>query len=91
MDRAEIEGTVKGILARELGIDEAGVGEETTVDNIALWDSVKHVDIVFAIQDAFDLQFHPREVDEMYSYPEIVETLVRRLITEPGKVRDYST
>jgi acyl carrier protein len=90
MQVVEIQETVKGILARELGIDAATVGDETTVDNSALWDSVKHVDIVFAIQDAFGLQFHPREIDEMYSYREIVDTLVRRLITSPGEVRDYS-
>ena len=90
MQVVEIQETVKGILARELGIDAATVGDETTVDNSALWDSLKHVDIVFAIQDAFGLQFHPREIDEMYSYREIVDTLVRRLITSPGEVRDYS-
>ena len=90
MEVAEIQEKVKGILARELGIDAATIGDDTTVDNSPLWDSVKHVDIVFAIQDAFGLQFHPREIDEMYSYPEIVATLVRRLITSPGEVRDYS-
>ena len=90
MERPEIEETVKTILARELGIDAAFVGPETTVDNSPLWDSVKHVDIVFAIQDAFGLEFHPREMEEMYSYPEIIDTLVRKLITSPGEVRDYS-
>jgi acyl carrier protein len=90
MELAEIEPIVKTILADQLGIDASSVGEETTVDNSPLWDSVKHVDIVFAIQDAFGLQFHPREIDEMYSYREIIDTLVRRLVTAPGEVRDYS-
>jgi acyl carrier protein len=90
MEIAEIEQVVKPILARELGIDVASIGDDTNVDNMPLWDSVKHVDIVFAIQDAFALEFHPREIDEMYSYPEIMETLVRRLITAPGEVRDFS-
>jgi acyl carrier protein len=91
MERAEIETTVKEILGRELGIEATAVGPDTTVENCPLWDSVKHVDIVFAIQDAFGLKFHPREIEEMYSYPEIIDTLVRRLITSPGEVRDYST
>src|SRR5688572_21737621 len=90
MEIAEIEQVVKPILARELGVDVASIGDDTNVDNMPLWDSVKHVDIVFAIQDAFALEFHPREIDEMYSYPEIMETLVRRLITAPGEVRDFS-
>jgi acyl carrier protein len=71
MERAEIETTVKEILGRELGIEATAVGPDTTVENCPLWDSVKHVDIVFAIQDAFGLKFHPREIEEMYSYPEI--------------------
>ena len=91
MELAEIQEKVKAILARELGMDAATIGDDTTVDNSPLWDSVKHVDIVFAIQDSFGLQFHPREIDEMYSYREIVDTLVRRLITAPGEVRDYSS
>lgn len=83
METAEIEQTIKSILASELSLDVASIGEATTVENIPLWDSVKHVDIIFAIQDTFGIDLEHFEVEEMLSYPQIVEVLVRKLTGPP--------
>ena len=84
MDTAEIEQTVKSILARELDLEEATVGEQTTVENTPVWDSVKHVDVIFAIQDAFGIDLEHYEVEEMLSYSQIVEVLVKKLAGSAG-------
>ena len=83
MKIAEIEQAIKSILARELSLDEASIGEETTAENIPLWDSVKHVDIVFAIQDEFGVDLEHFEVEEMLSYPQIINVLVKKLTGPP--------
>jgi acyl carrier protein len=79
MDRAEIDNTVRTILSRELNISAAEIGEATTVENNLLWDSVKHVDILFGLQDAFGIEFDQDEMDNMLSYSQIMETLLKRL------------
>ena len=83
MDTAAIEQTIKSVLARELSIDIATIGPETSVENNPLWDSVKHVDIVFGLQDAFGIELEHFEVEEMLSYPQIVEVIVKKL-TQPS-------
>lgn len=86
MDTAEIEQTIKSVLARELSLDVAAIGEDTSVENNPLWDSVKHVDIIFGLQDAFGIELEHFEVEEMFSYPLIVEVIVKKLT---GPASDY--
>lgn len=78
MENAKIEQMVRSVLAHELNVDAASIGEETSVENMPLWDSVKHVDIIFGIQDAFGIELDHLEVEYMLSYPQIVDVLVRR-------------
>ena len=79
MDLADVQSKVKEILVRELELDYDSIGEETTIDNTPLWDSVKHVDIFFSLQDTFGLEFLYEETEEMISYPAIVDVIMKKL------------
>ena len=57
MENAKIEQMVRSVLAHELNVDAASIGEETSVENMPLWDSVKHVDIIFGILFVFEVRF----------------------------------
>jgi acyl carrier protein len=86
MHTAEIEQKIKSILAHELGADPASIGEDTKEETTPLWDSVKHVDIHVALQDAYGLEFEHFEAEEMLSYPQIVEIVAKKL---SGETTDY--
>jgi acyl carrier protein len=86
MQTADIEQKIRSILAHELGADPASIGEDTTVETNPLWDSVKHVDILFALQDAFGLEFEHFEAEEMLSYPQIVSVVAKKI---SGETSDY--
>lgn len=48
-------------------------------NNIPQWDSLKHVELVFAIEDQFSIRLTANDVAEMNSYGEI-----QRMISEKG-------
>ena len=57
---------------------------ETSVDKITLdsspetidtWDSVHHLNLVLALEQEFDLQFEPEEIDQMKDVRHILEIL----------------
>ena len=57
---------------------------ETSADKITLdsspetidtWDSVHHLNLVLALEQEFDLQFEPEEIDQMKDVRHILEIL----------------
>jgi acyl carrier protein len=53
-------------------------GENVTRVMEPKWDSLKHMEIVFSIEDAFDLQYHEDELASLNSLAALVESVERR-------------
>ncbi len=53
---------IKNILASVFGVDPASLDDYASPDTIDGWDSVKHMDLVMALEEEFDVEF---ENDEM--------------------------
>lgn len=62
-----------------LGIAEAQISDETSPDTVATWDSVTHLNLVMAIEEAFGVAFTPEETMDMISV-----RLIRLLLEEKG-------
>ena len=52
------------------------VTKETSQFNCEQWDSLRHLNIVIAIEDAFDVSFEPEEFAQMKSIQDIEKFLV---------------
>jgi acyl carrier protein len=44
-------------------------------DNIESWDSLRHLNLVLALEQEFGIQFSPEEIEELLSV-ELIESLV---------------
>lgn len=58
--------------------DEIVVTPETNSDSIEDWDSLEHINLVVAIEKAFDLKFSMDEVTGMQNVGEMVEIILQR-------------
>lgn len=67
------------IIGRELKTDAAGLTPETGLADIALWDSLKHMDLIAALEDRFGIEFTGDEIAEMLSVGKIVDTTTAHL------------
>lgn len=48
-----------------------------TVKSLVKWDSIAHVCLIFALEEAFDIEFNPDEMLEFDSYEKGIEILRR--------------
>jgi acyl carrier protein len=69
-----IEQRARQVVLATLGIDGPATGDfsrETT----AAWDSLKHVAVIFAIEDEFEVQFSEEQMASLASLSAIVEAI----------------
>ena len=69
---------VRGIAADVLQVPETAITPESRPESIEGWDSVQHLNLVLALEEAFAVQFDPEEIDGMSSIDRIVSVIEGR-------------
>jgi len=70
---------VRGIAADVLQVPATQITLESSTESVETWDSVHHLNLVLALEQEFDLQFEPEEMDQMHSISHIVNVLENKL------------
>ena len=67
---------IKSIMAQTFKIDLNAIYEDTSPENLVQWTSLKHVDLVLNLQQAFGIEFTDSQiVEELLSYKTILRTV----------------
>ena len=66
-----------GIIARELKVEPEKLAPETGLADIASWDSLKHMDLIAALEDELAVEFTGDEIADMLTVGAILETVER--------------
>lgn len=79
MSRDEIIGKVNEVF-RDLFDDEnLVIGEQTTAADVEGWDSLKHISLIEAIEEEFDIRFTMLEVNGMKNVGEMISIIETRM------------
>jgi acyl carrier protein len=70
-----IEGHIKRVMAQVLDIPAESIDDNTSPDTVENWDSLRHMNLVMALEEAFQITFTEGQLVEMLSYPLILETV----------------
>ena len=70
---------LKEVISRCLKIDKSEINENTSVDTVPLWDSLKHLELVLTLEGEFNVSFSPDQTIEILSYP-----LIKIVLSEHG-------
>ncbi len=54
------------------------VSDGTTSDDIEDWDSLEHINLVVAVEDAFGIKFNMGEVNKMKNVGEMADIILQR-------------
>ncbi|MBF0594180.1 MAG: acyl carrier protein [Candidatus Omnitrophica bacterium] len=73
------EERLKQVLADVFGIDVRQIGSATSVDTVKEWDSLKHLNLVLALEQQFDITFTVEQTVEILNYP-----LIKAVLGEHG-------
>ncbi|CDD52636.1 MULTISPECIES: acyl carrier protein [Ruminococcus] len=58
--------------------DSIELTPETTANDIDDWDSIEHINLIAAVEDAFGMRFQMREVSGMKNVGEMVQIIESR-------------
>jgi len=67
------------VLSQVMGVPLSTVSDESSPDNTEGWDSVRHLNLVVAVESEFDVSLSPEDAMEMRSV-----RLIRLLLEEKG-------
>lgn len=70
---------VQDIFRDELDLDDLELTDETTADDVEEWDSLSHVQLVVALEKAFDVKFTSREILSWDNVGDLVDCIYKKL------------
>jgi acyl carrier protein len=69
---------VRGIASDILGLPLGQISATSSPENIEAWDSVQHLNLVLAIEEKFQLQLSPEEIEQMKNIGDITALVERK-------------
>jgi acyl carrier protein len=79
MSLSEVDSRVKDVMAGVLDVPAADIGNGFRRDDAAEWDSMNHLRLVSALEEAFGIKFTMKEVGEMESFEDVRSKVAERL------------
>ena len=73
MNREEIYERMNEVFQDVFGIDDLTVCDETTANDVEGWDSLRHISLLAAIEDEFDVEFSMGQTVKMKNVGEMVD------------------
>jgi acyl carrier protein len=66
---------VLALMVETFNIERALLNEDTSQKNLSAWDSLRHLNLIVALEDEFDVSFEPEQIAIMTSFAAIMEEL----------------
>lgn len=66
---------LRTIIAEVLEVDPARITADTSVENEPKWDSLRHMNLVFAIEDGFGVRFNDDDLPKLTSVAAFIRAL----------------
>lgn len=79
MEREEILKKLEDVFKNVFDVDSLVLDDDITADDIDEWDSLSHIQLMMAIEKAFDIKFTSREMKELADVGEMVSCIKSKL------------
>jgi len=66
---------LKSVILQELGLEDFVINDSTTASMVPGWDSLKHIRVIMAIEEAYGIRFRTLEVIRLKNVGEL-QTLI---------------
>jgi acyl carrier protein len=77
------------LIGKVLGVDPSTLNEESNAQNTPKWDSLRHIEVVFAMENAFHVRFTMPEIASLRKLGDIRQLLIAKNVrlNEPEPMR----
>ena len=79
MERNDILKRVEEIFREELEQDELVLTDKTTAEDVEGWDSLSHVQLVAAMEEAFGIEFKSREILSWDNIGDLIDCIEKKV------------
>jgi acyl carrier protein len=73
------EETLKQVMATVLGVPAAAINGDTSMDNVESWDSIKHMNLVLALEEEFGVSIPDEDAANVTSYA-LIKVVLNELV-----------
>jgi acyl carrier protein len=71
----KIKERIKNVMSAVFELPVEQIKDDSSPDTIESWDSLKHMNLVVALEEEFETEFNDDEIMEMMNYKLIVEVI----------------
>ncbi|MGI5947620.1 MAG: acyl carrier protein [Lachnospiraceae bacterium] len=79
MTRQEVFEKLDEVFQDVFDDEKIHVGETTTADDIEDWDSLEHINLIVAVEHAFQIKFSMGQVTKMKNVGEMADIILEKL------------
>jgi acyl carrier protein len=69
---------IYNLIGKVLGVDASELNDESNAQNTPKWDSLRHIEVVFAIENAFHVRFTMPEIAGLRKLGDIRQLLIQK-------------
>jgi acyl carrier protein len=79
-----VDSTVLRIIADIFAVPQESLRPESSPETIETWDSLAHLNLILALEQEFQIQFPPEEIETLVTVERISSAVTEKLaVTEP--------
>ena len=75
MNSNEIKTKVIDVIFNVFNIDKSKINQKMDLDNTDDWDSLKHMNLIIALEEEFNINFQDSEIIQINSFNKIIEVI----------------
>jgi acyl carrier protein len=79
MSSLEVDRQVREVMAGVLDVEDGDIDDGFRRDDASAWDSMNHLRLISALEEAFGIRFTMKEVGEMESFGDVRQRVAERL------------
>jgi acyl carrier protein len=70
-----MENRIKNVMAAVFGVLPSDISDDASPHDISGWDSIKHMNLVLALEEEFDIKFEDAEIPSLVNFQIIAATV----------------
>mgnify|MGYP005635042501 CR=1 FL=1 len=63
-----MENRIKKVMSDVFNIDIESINNDSSPDNIENWDSLKHMNLIVALEEEFDIEFDDNDIENLLNF-----------------------
>jgi acyl carrier protein len=76
-----LEARIRNVMGAVFGVDPTSIDEDVSPASMKQWDSMRHMNLVLALEDEFAIRFSDEQVVEMMSF-KLIQIAISKLLLQ---------